>query len=78
MDPIFVEFAKSGPLVLAFGIMLVSGLSYIKRLSTRLDENSDQLVGLVKNNTEVMRSLKDALDRRPCLSGDDALKMRDH
>jgi hypothetical protein len=74
MDPMYVEFAKYGPVALICGVLLWQAIKTNDRLGKRLDANNDALVDLVQRNTEAFLCLRDTLDRRPCLQGDKALK----
>jgi len=77
MDPLFIEFAKYGPVALVCGVLLWQSIKTNDRLGKRLDLNNDALVDLVKKNTSAWLALCDTLDRRPCLQGDKGLKARD-
>jgi hypothetical protein len=70
MDPIYGEFAKGGVVALSFGIMLIFILRSHMQMGKELKEDKEKVLNAFVQNTEFVRGLTEALNRRPCVRGE--------
>lgn len=73
MDALLAELGKYGPMAIVAAVFIWQNIvdkralnDDRQRLAERLNTVQDQMMGLVKNNTEAMNSLKSAIAELPC------------